>query len=118
NSPSPAVSERRSTAILPLKRFVTPSIAKPNASGASACSAKHLRLALLHLLRRQVLFVGCKGPRKTERIFHMTVAIAPELIGNRHSGRATGCHSLLKTGVGVRHVEMHYHRPIPLRDRG
>src|SRR5437867_8157161 len=116
NSPSRAVSERRSTAALPPKRLVMPSIVNSKGSGACA-SAKRLRLALLHLFRRQLLLCGCDGPGETERILHVAVAVAPELIGEWESDHASGVDRLREGGVGVRHVEAEHNRPVSFGDR-
>src|SRR5713101_6020305 len=116
NSPSRAVNERRSTAALSPKRLVTPSIVNSGVSGA-AVPAHGLCLALLHLCRRQIFFVGCDGPGETERILHMAVAVAPELIGKGKGDRASGCDRLLKAGVGIRHVEAENDRPVSFGDR-
>src|SRR5882672_4175668 len=100
NSPSRAVSERRSMATLSPKRLVTPSIANSKVSGA-AVPAHGLGLALLHLRRRQIFLVGRDSPRETERILHMAVAVAPELIGKGKRDRTSGRDCLLEAGVGV-----------------
>src|SRR5438128_709147 len=102
NSPSRAVSERRSTAALPPKRLVMPSIV--NSKGSGACASTHgLCLALLHFRRRQNFLLSGDGPGETARILHVAVAVAPELIGERESDRASGGDRLREGGVGVRH---------------
>src|SRR5882672_3688623 len=116
NSPSRALSERRSTATLSPKRLVTPSIVNSKVSGA-AVPAHGFGLPLLHLRRRQILLVGRDGPGETERILHMAVAVAPELIGKGESDRATGLDRLREAGVGIRHVEAEHHRPVSGGDR-
>src|SRR5438046_2646886 len=116
NSPSRAVSERRSTAVFEPKRLVMPSIVNPRGSGACA-SAKGLLLALLYFLRRRIFHVRRNGPGEAEGILHVAVAVAPELIGQRKDDRAAGGYGFLEAGVDVRHVQAQHDRPIPLGGR-
>src|SRR5258708_28756288 len=70
NSPSRAVSERRSTAVFEPKRLVMPSIVNPEDSGACA-SAEGLLLPLLYFRRRRIFDMRGDGPGEAEGIFHV-----------------------------------------------
>src|SRR5580704_12896181 len=116
HSPSRAASESLSRAIFSPKRLVTPSMLRSNASGACA-RAEKLRLALLHLFRRQILRVGRNGPSEAERVLDMAVPVAPELVGDGKRHLATGGLRLFENSVGIGDIQMEHNRPVSLRDR-
>ena len=65
-------------------------------------SAEKFGLALLHLFGSQVFLAGADGPIDAEGIAHLAVAVAPELVAERHGDLAAR---------GYRLVEQAHRRP-------
>ena len=58
------------------------------------------------LLGCEVLYVRGDGPLMAERVFHLTVAVAPERVGHRHIDFATGGDGAVEQRVGVLGVDV------------
>ena len=66
--------------------------------------------ALLLFRSGQIFLAGGDGPTHSERIAQVPVAVAPELVGDRHGDFATGRDSLRPGCVGVGNVEVEMKR--------
>jgi len=69
--------------------------------------AEHLVRSRLRLLGRDLFLARGDGPVDSERILHGPVAVAPELVADRHGHFAPGGDRLAPRGVGVRNVQVH-----------
>ena len=82
---------------------------------ALACPPK--AFFCLYFRRRGIFLVRRDGPGEAEGIFHMAVAVAPKLIGEGGSDRAARGDCFRKSGIRVRHIEVHDDRPVPFGNR-
>lgn len=74
--------------------------------------------ALLLFRSGQIFLAGGDGPTHSERIAQVPVAVAPELVGDRHGDFATGRDSLRPGCVGVGNVEVEMKRQAALASGG
>ena len=74
-------------------------------------------LSLLEFFGRQVLLARGDRPKETERVAHVPVTVAPELIGDGHEHLAAGRDSLVPNGVGIGYVEVKNERQAALGQR-
>ena len=79
---------------------------------------EHFGLAFRKFLGCGIFDMRCDSPAKSKRILHVTVAVTPKLIGDRHNDRAAARYGLRKNGIGISNVQMERKWPISLRDRG
>jgi hypothetical protein len=64
-------------------------------------AGKGFGLPLLEIFGRQVLLARGDGPEETERVAHVSVAVAPELIGNRPSASGGNPNSAAKSSANI-----------------
>src|SRR5690242_7070000 len=74
----------------------------------SLADAEQCLLPEQHFFRRSICLAHGDGPAESAGVARLAVAVAPELVADRHRNGTTGASSLRKQRVGIIHLQMQH----------